>query len=155
MNALIETYAIGGQKLANSIRGLTREDMLAFPVPGTWSIQQIVIHMKDSDLISVDRMQRIIAEDNPLLLGYNETKFANSLAYDQQSAEVAVTLFDLNRKEFVKVLKTLPDAAFQRRGIHNERGEVKLGGMIEHMIKHLDHHLKFIHEKRAKLGKPL
>ena len=152
---LIEIYASGGQKLAASVRGLTQADLLAFPVPGTWSIQQIIIHLKDSELIAIDRMQRMIAEDNPLLLGYNETKFAGSLAYDKQSAEVAVTLFDLARKEFTKVLRTLPEAAFQRRGIHNERGEVKLGSYLEHMIEHLDHHLKFIQDKRARLGKPL
>jgi hypothetical protein len=50
--------------------------MRAFPVPGTWSIQQIVLHMMDSDLIASDRMKRVIAEDRPTLIGYNETAFS-------------------------------------------------------------------------------
>ena len=36
-----------------------------------------------------------------------------------------------------------------------EGDPVALGGMVESYIKHIDDHLKFIHSKRANLGKPL
>ena len=71
--------ASGGEKLRQAIKGLGREDLTAFPVPGTWSIQQIVIHLMDSDLIGTDRMKRIIAEENPTLVGYDQDKFVASL----------------------------------------------------------------------------
>ena len=57
---LIEHYAGGGEKLALAIRGLTREDLLCVPPAdanvGRWSIQQVVIHCMDSDLVSADRL---------------------------------------------------------------------------------------------------
>jgi uncharacterized damage-inducible protein DinB len=53
---LIETYAAGGQKLRHAVAGLSRDDLLARPGPGAWSIQEVVIHLADSDAISVDRM---------------------------------------------------------------------------------------------------
>jgi hypothetical protein len=152
---LIEHFAAGGEKLSLAVRGLTREDLVCFPVPGTWSIQQIVIHMQDSDLIAVDRMKRIIAEDEPTLIGYDETKFASALFNDEQSVEDALTLFDLNRRQFARVLRKLPDAAFDRAGNHNERGRVTLGYMLKSYVDHLEHHLHFIHEKRAKMGKEM
>ena len=152
---LIDEYANGGEKLSLSIRGLTREDLLSFPVPGTWSIQQIVIHMMDSDLIGADRMKRIIAEDNPALIGYDETKFSKNLFYEHQSAEKAVQILDMNRKMFAEVLRRLPDSAFDRKGQHNEKGEVTLGKMLKDYIGHLEHHLKFIHEKRKIMGKEM
>jgi hypothetical protein len=152
---LIEHFAAGGEKLSLAVRGLTREDLVCFPVPGTWSIQQIVIHMQDSDLIAVDRMKRIIAEDEPTLIGYDETKFANALFNDEQSVEDALTLFDLNRRQFARVLRKLPDGAFDRAGNHNERGRVTLGYMLKSYVDHLEHHLHFIHEKRAKMGKEM
>ena len=58
----IERYAAGANVPAEAIRGLTPTDLNAFPVPGTWSIQQIVIHLMDSDLIGSDRMKRVAAE---------------------------------------------------------------------------------------------
>jgi hypothetical protein len=156
---IIEEYAKGGEKLALAVRGLTAEDMRCVPAPdanvGKWSIQQVVIHLQDSDLIGADRMRRIIAEDNPTLIGYDETKFANNLFYHEQSVEDAVTLFDLSRSQFARILRKLPDAAFARTGHHNEKGVVTLEKQLKGYIEHLENHLKFIHAKRAKWGKEM
>ena len=156
---LIETFAAGGEQLSMAIRGLTREDLLAVPAPdanvGKWSIQQVVIHCMDSDLIAVDRIKRMIAEENPSLIGYDENKFVQNLFYNEQDAGVAVQMVDLNRKQFANVLRKLPDAALQRKGTHNERGPLTAGKYIQSTIEHLDHHLKFIHAKRANMGKEM
>jgi DinB superfamily len=150
---LIEQYAQGGEKLRLAIRGLTDEDLKSFPVPGTWSIQQIVIHVMDSELISADRMKRIIAEDNPTLIGYDETKFSKKLYYHDQPAADAISIIELNRRMFALVLRRLPDEAFNRTGMHSERGKIALGQYLQAVVNHLEHHLKFVYEKREKLGK--
>src|SRR6202034_1448032 len=101
---LIERYAAGADVLGKAIQGLDRADLLAFPVPGTWSIQQIVLHMMDSDLIAADRMKRVAAEDHPTLIGYNETAFARNLAYEEVSAQDAAEIFRLNRRMTAELL---------------------------------------------------
>ena len=59
------------------------------------------------------------------------------------------------RRQFARVLRHLPEAAFARRGTHNRRGAITVAGMVEDYVEHVDHHLKFLHEKRARLGKPV
>lgn len=152
---IIQHYAAEADDLRKSIAGLLPEDLLAFPVPGTWSIQQIVIHVSDSDLISSDRMKRIIAEDNPLLIGYDESKFAARLYYESQDAQLACEILAKNRQLTAQILRQLTDETFQRTGVHNERGKVTLEEYLKSNIWHLQHHLKFIHEKRQLLGKSL
>ena len=156
---LLEHYAAGGEKLAMAIRGLTREDLLATPKPdanvGRWSIQQVVIHCMDSDLIATDRLKRMIAEENPSLIGYDENKFVQNLFYDAQPADLAVQIVDLNRRVFVEVLRQLPESTWSRKGTHNERGPVTAGGYLKNTVDHLDHHLNFIHKKRAHMGKEM
>jgi hypothetical protein len=156
---LIEHYAAGGEKLSMAIRGLTREDLLALPAPdanvGRWSIQQVVIHCMDSDLIATDRLKRMIAEENPSLIGYDENKFVQNLLYEAQPAELAVQVVDMNRRVFAEVLRKLPDSVLQRKGTHNERGVVTVGGYLKSTVDHLDHHLSFIHKKRAQMGKEM
>src|SRR5262249_12329015 len=125
--ALLEKYSQGGDQIRAAIKGLATKELQAFPVPGTWSIQQIVVHLLDSDLIATHRMKRIIAEENPLLIGYDETKFTKSLFYDQEPLDEVLTLFQLNRAQMTRIFKQLPEAAFQRHGTHNERGTVRLG----------------------------
>jgi uncharacterized damage-inducible protein DinB len=151
--SLLEKFSQGADQIRSAIKGLSPEDLQAFPVPGTWSIQQIVVHLLDSDLIATHRMKRIIAEENPLLIGYDETQFTKSLFYDKEPLDEVLTLFQLNRAQMSRIFKQLPDAAFERRGTHNERGTVRLGQLVEDYVGHVDHHLKFVKQKRALLGK--
>lgn len=150
---LLSQYLAAGPKLREGIAGLSAEELRAFPIPGTWSIQQIILHLMDADLIWTSRLKLIIAEDNPTLLGYDETRFAKNLFYDEQSADDAITIVDLNRRQFARILVKLPDSAFDRTGHHNERGPIRLGSCIELCNQHVDHHLKFLYAKRQKLGK--
>ena len=152
---LIEKYAADADIPAKSIAGLERADLLAFPVPDTWSIQQIILHLMDSDLIASDRMKRVAAEDRPTLVGYNETAFAKTLGYEHLSARDAAEIFRLNRLMTVEILRRLPPAAFNRVGHHTEHGDVTLEQLLKTYVDHVDHHLKFIREKRKLLGKPL
>lgn len=151
----IDAYENGGLKLRQSIQGLQREDLVAFPVPGTWSIQQIVLHLADTEGVLADRIKRIIAEDNPALLAFDETKWAAHLHYHDQSAEDAAALVKLTRRQLARVLRALPDNAFDRQGIHNQAGPLRLRDIVQKANTHLDHHLKFLMDKREKLGKLL
>ncbi len=145
----IDTYVAGGAKLAQSIWGLTLDQLHAKPADGSWTIHQIVIHMLDSDLIATDRMKRIACMDKPLLMGYDENAFVNLPGADDLSAFTACDLFQKNRQMTGTILRKLPANAWDRFGIHNERGKVTLGELLETYIHHLDHHLQFIAKKRA------
>jgi len=151
----VERFASGATALSKAIAGLSRAEMLAFPVPGAWSIQQIVMHVMDSDLIGTDRMKRVIAEERPLLVGYNETAFARSLFYEEMDPRAACEVFEKNRLLTAEVLRRLPDEAFARYGIHTESGKKTLADLVNGYCEHLDHHMRFLHEKRRLLGKPM
>ncbi len=150
---LIDRYVAEAGDLGKAIAGLAPEDLLAFPVPGTWSIQQIVLHIVDSDLVLADRMKRVIAEDKPLLIGFDESKFTARLHYEVQDPALACDVLAKNRQLMASVLRKLPDEAFDRAGIHSERGKVTLADLLLNAVNHLQHHLKFVYEKRKLLGK--
>ena len=153
--ALIDTYEAAPAKLRTACAGLTREELTARPGPGAWSILEVVIHLTDSDAISIDRMKRILTEDNPPLLYADETAYVTRLHAHAQDLEDALTLLEVGRRQWARVLRLLPDAAFERTGQHNRRGAVTLGGLVADYIAHIDDHLKFVYGKRANLGKPL
>ena len=152
---LIESYAAGGETLRRAVQDLTHDDLIAHPGPGDWSIQELVIHLADSDAIAIDRMKRILTEDNPSLLYADETAYVDRLLPNEQSLEHALTLFDLGRRQWSRVLLRLSDDAFARQGTHNRAGIVTLGGMVESYTRHLEEHLVFLRAKRERLGKPL
>ncbi len=149
---LIETYAAGGQKLREAVAGLSEQQLQAFPIPGTWSIQQIVVHLNDSDAVGIDRMKRVVAMERPLLMGYDENTFMARLRYEDQPVAQTLELFDLGRRLWAITLRSLADADFERVGIHSERGKLTLDELMKDYIRHLDHHLGFIQKKRGLLA---
>lgn len=154
--SLIDKYAADASQLRASIAGLTPEELQAFPVPGTWSIQQIVVHMMDSDLIGADRMKRVAAETKPpSLIGYDETAFAKELSYHDVDPQLACDIYEKNRLLTAGILRRLPASAWERIGNHNEDGPKTLAKLLKGYVEHWEHHLKFIREKRKLLGKPL
>ena len=149
--ALIEQYQTGGQKLASVIAGMSKQDLLARPIPGKWSTHEVVIHLADAEAAFADRIRRVIAMDKPVLLAWDENDFFKNLRYEAQSTEDALAVIDLTRRQLARVLKALPESAFARTGEHSERGTQTLEAVIGFANSHLDHHLKFIAEKREKL----
>ncbi|CAM5785045.1 DinB family protein [Brevibacillus borstelensis] len=106
---LIEDYANGSEKLRRSIHGLTTEEMSFKPGPEKWSIHEIIVHICDAEIVGVQRMKKVLAEDRPLLTGYDQDAWARSLGYSQQNAERALQLFQLLREEMASVLQRVKD----------------------------------------------
>lgn len=50
------------------------------------------------------------------------------------------------------ILRTLPDSAWSRLGVHNERGLMTLEEMVRVEAEHVAHHLRHVLDKRRALG---
>ncbi|MFO1064560.1 MAG: DinB family protein [Pirellulales bacterium] len=151
----IDAYIAGGPRLVDAFSGLTSEDFTAIPIPGTWSLQQIAVHLFDSDLIGADRIKRVACMDRPLLIGYDQTAFSQLPGVNLIDAVQACRIVAQTRELTGIILRNLPDAAFELWGIHNEVGKVTLAELVEKYIHHLEGHLAHVKKKREILGKPL
>ncbi len=152
--SVIDQYEACGATLRRAVAGLTPEQLTAQPGPGKWSILEVVVHLADSDAISIDRMKRMLTEDNPTLLYADETAYVDRLHTHDQSLEDALALFEIGRRQFARVLRRLPPEAFERHGTHNRRGRVTVGDMVRDYVKHVDDHLAYVRGKRERLGNP-
>lgn len=148
---LINQFEAGGSKLREAINGLTSEQMQMRIGPGDWSIHELVIHLMDSDSIAIDRMKRVITQDDPMLLYAYESAYVQKLFSHDQSIDDAIQLFEIGRRQFSRVLRLLPDDSFERVGTHDKTGKISLQQLVEAYVNHLDHHLKFLVAKRDKL----
>lgn len=151
--AVIDQFEAGGQELVDAVAGLKTEELTRPMEPGRWSIQKLVIHLAGADSIAIDRMKRVITEEQPLLLYAHESAYVDRLHCDQQSIEDAVELFRIGRRQIARVLRLLPDESFERAGTHSIVGVVSLADLIETYVDHLTHHLNFLLEKKAALAK--
>lgn len=152
INALLTQYAAGPRVLREACAGLNAEQLRARPVPGTWSILEVVCHLADFEPIGADRMKRVLAEPEPTLLGADEALFAQRLAYHERDLLEELQLIEGTRNSLMRILRTVTDAEWQRIGHHDQAGPLTLLGLLERMTNHLPHHLNFLREKRRALG---
>jgi hypothetical protein len=124
------------------------------PIPGKWSTFEVICHLADSEQAWCHRMKRVIAEERPLLIGYDEGRFTASLGYHQHDLETELKLLEAMRQQMALVLRDQVDAVWARAGVHSERGLITLKEMLQAEVDHIPHHARHIVEKRRVLGLP-
>lgn len=152
LSQMIDEYLAGIGALRQAVAGMSRAQQVARPVPGKWSTLEVVCHLSDFEPIFADRMKRVIALENPTLLGADENLFAKALAYQDRDMEEELAVVDVTRRQLARILRKLPNDVLARVGTHNERGPRTLEQLLQGAIGHVTHHLKFVHEKRKALG---
>lgn len=151
---LIDAYVDGPRLLRAAVAGMSREQLLARPVPGKWSTLEVVCHLADFDPILADRMKRVIAEERPPLVGADENRFAAALCYHDRDLEEELTIIERTRSQMARILRNLSADALGRVGIHSERGPRTLEQLLTTTINHIPHHVQFIRDKRRSLNLP-
>lgn len=151
---LLDGYEAGIDLLRGAVAGMSPEQARTRPVAGKWSTLEVVAHLSDFEPIYADRIKRILAEDRPLIMAADENLFARRLAYHDRDLDSEVELITLTRRQLATVLRAVPEADWQREGVHNELGIVTVEHLISKAVQHIRHHVPFISAKRAALGMP-
>jgi hypothetical protein len=86
--ALLERYRRGPEVLAVVLTGVFGEEEDFLPAPGKWSIRQIVAHLADAELVAAHRFRQVIAEDNPMLVAFDQDAWTRNLDYARQLQEI-------------------------------------------------------------------
>ncbi len=149
---LIARYEQGAAALRAAVSGLTVEQLRARPIPGRWSLIELVCHVADCEQFFADRMKRTAAMDRPLLIGADGFRYADPLRYPDHDLEEELLLVEITRRQMARVLRLLAPETWQRTAVHSETGLVTLRQLLLHANNHLTHHLAFAVEKRGALG---
>ncbi len=147
---LIRKYSDGPGDLIEAVDDLADAELDKRIKLGKWSIRQQVNHLADAEMNLIQRMKKIIAEDNPLLPAFDQDKWAQSFFYDRGSVDDSLALFLTLRASMVPVLNRLKDRDFERTRIHTEDGKVTLFNFLEPTVEHADHHIKIIEKTKRK-----
>lgn len=115
---------------------------------------EVVCHLVDSEQAWCHRMKRVIAEERPLIIGYDESRFTATLAYSEHDLEEELMLLESMRTQLARILSGLDDEAWSRTCVHTERGLMTLTEMLETEVEHIPHHIRHVQEKRKALGLP-
>ena len=116
---LIDQYRAGYAAVVDALAGADDAALDRRPGPGTWSAREIVHHLADSEMTSAIRLRRLIAEDNPTIVGYDQEAFAVRLHYDRPIAS-SLEAFRWARVSTAEILDRLTEDDWARSG-HAQR----------------------------------
>ena len=117
--------------------------------PGKWSIRDVLAHLADSELVGGLRLRMVMAHERPVLIGYDQDLWANRLRYSEVEVKDALEQFSVLRKANMRIWQNLSAADLDRVGLHNERGEERLGHMRRLYAAHDLLHLQQLERIRA------
>jgi uncharacterized damage-inducible protein DinB len=147
----IAAYESAPDRIATTIAGLSDEQLLARPIPGEWSIHEILIHLPDSEAFGGERLRRTVAEERPTLHTYPESIWAECLDYKKQDYRLALNLFTAQRHANAALVRQLPEQDWERTGIHTERGKMSLYEIFQTYVGHAEAHLQQIEQVKKQL----
>jgi hypothetical protein len=151
---LADAYLAGVADLRAAVAGMTREQLVARPVPGKWSTLEVICHLADFEPVLADRVKRILTKGDgmPLLLSADENLFVKELKYHERDAEEELALIEATRRQLARIIRLLTPEQLQLTGNHSIKGLVTVEKVIQMATNHIPNHLKFVAEKRKALG---
>ena len=149
LDDILERFRRGGELLAMSTTGAAGPELDFKPAPDKWSVRQVVCHIADSEAVAVMRIRQIAAEDNPTLQGFDGNLWADRLDYQRRKISQALETFRKLRTENHELLKSLPENAFARTGMHTESGRLTLLDLVKGNAEHVEEHVQQIQRTRA------
>ncbi len=145
---LIEKYKDGYRAVSEALQDVTERELDARPAPGKWTAREIVHHLADSEMTSAIRLRRLIAEDRPVIQGYDQEEFARRLYYDRP-IQASLDAFRLARETTAQILERMTEAEWAREGTHSESGRYTVQRWLEIYADHAHNHADQIRRARA------
>jgi hypothetical protein len=111
-----------------------------------WNASQVLGHLADSARYWGARMFRVAHEDEPLLPGVDQDALMLAFAHRYRSTDELLVAYRLASAGNVALLRALPAEAWQRAGMHEERGRMTLREIVEVQADHEALHLGQLRE---------
>jgi hypothetical protein len=145
----LERFRRGGELLAAVTTGAAGPELDYVPEGVELSAREIAWHLMDTEIVTRERFCRVLAEDNPMLLGFNGSLWAHKLEYKKRKLSIAVEMFRTVRTQNFELLKDQPAEAWTRSGTHSEDGHMTLLQLLRQAAEHTEAHALEIRELRA------
>jgi hypothetical protein len=151
-NVLIKQYADGYDEVIRALDNFPAESLGAHPIPGKWSAREIVHHLGDSESTSAGRIRQLLAQEDPLIQGYDQDHYAARLRYNERDMAPALEAFRYARETTMQLLPLLTDDDWQRAGTHTETGRFTSEDWLRLYAAHAHNHAAQIRRLREALA---
>jgi hypothetical protein len=123
-------------ELEERLKGIDEPVLSRRPREGAWSVKEILGHLGDSEWVYGYRARIMLSHDEPPIAGYDQDVMVAGMAHNDRP--ISMLLEELRRLRGLNLdlyLRTR-GPAWERYGLHAERGEESVGLMVELLAGH-------------------
>lgn len=133
--------------IATLVRNTRLESWNTKPGANTWSLTEILCHLRDADLeVNLPRVKKILTGENPFIAGRNTDIWADERQYNRQDGQQAYQAFLAARQALLDILSERSEQDWELPARHAIFGPTHLREMIAILANHDRIHLKQIWE---------
>lgn len=152
MNSYARNYVLSGLAASPAIlhellKDLTSARADARPDPERFTIREAVAHLTDWEPIWLGRVQKILAEEAPVIENLDEGEFAIRNRYDRTDVSEQARKFAEGRAALVSALRPLTGDQWLRVGVR-EWGALSLDGFAAMILGHDGYHFQQVIDQR-------
>jgi hypothetical protein len=118
-------------------------------VGAKWSVTENVAHLARYHEVFLERIHRILIEDQPVITAYRAETDPEWPAWQPRSFEEAKQRLHASREALIPILQALTGDQWRRVGRHARYGALSLRGWLELFLVHEGHHL-YVLTRRAR-----
>ena len=148
-SALIDRYERGPDLLKAALATIPAEALQWRPAPGKWSAHEVIVHCADSETNAHGRIRYLLGEEQPVIQGYDQARWAQQLDYHQLPMAPALRTVEAVRANTVPLLRRATEADWARSGVHTEAGSYGAEDWLLVYAEHLEKHTRQLERNLA------
>ena len=131
-------------KLAALVAGLSPEQLARRPAPGKWSIQEVVAHLADDELVGGYRVRMILSSPGTAIQAFDQDIWARTGRYESRDVIASLELYRVLREANLVLLRSLSAEEWEMFGVHAERGVESIRDIAMYFAGHDINHFQQI-----------
>lgn len=136
----IRTYTV---RLRETVDTLSDEELNKTYREGAWRVRQLVHHIADSQLNMYQRLKLALTDENPVVPGFSEEKWA--IQPDTMlPVESSIRILEGINERIVSLGQDLTEDQLNRVFTHQTNGEITVAKKVAKLAWHEEHHLAHI-----------
>jgi hypothetical protein len=149
-----KVQAATAKKLEKLIKGVPAAKLKKRPAPEKWSVQEIIAHLADTEIVGSWRIRAILGAPGTPIQAFDQDAWVTATHYAKRDLRQAVEQFRVLREANLALYKSLTPEQWKHHGMHSERGEETVEHIVRmfagHDLNHIAQIERILAPKKAK-----
>lgn len=112
--------------------------------PGKWTVQELLVHLADAEMVLLERIKRVIAEPKQVVWAFDQDRWCMALDYKNSPLSLSQALYLAARSNTIYLAERYYEPYGHQQFVHSETGIRTLRDEFDKVVWHNQNHFQQI-----------